>query len=191
MKVGVFSGTFDPVHSGHVAFCLEAKRVCGLDRVVLLPEQNPRGKENVTSLEHRIAMLELATKDYPDLEVLTLNSSRFTVEETLPELRRLFPDDELTLLLGSDVVNALAGGWPGIKDLCKKMKLVIGLRHGATKEAVDQTMEHLQHELGIAIDYRCIESPEAQAASTKLRGVEHSDPRVAAYIAKHKLYGAY
>ncbi|HVI69805.1 MAG TPA: adenylyltransferase/cytidyltransferase family protein, partial [Magnetospirillaceae bacterium] len=61
-RVGVFSGTFDPVHRGHLAFALSAQKRAQLDTVVFLPEHSPRGKIAVGSFTHRLEMLRLATK---------------------------------------------------------------------------------------------------------------------------------
>ena len=78
-KVGIFSGTFDPVHAGHIAFALEAMESAGLDKVYFLPESMPRRKSGVTHYAHRLAMLELALKPYNKLSILELPDKQFSV----------------------------------------------------------------------------------------------------------------
>lgn len=128
-KIGVFSGTFDPVHKGHVAFALAAAETAGLDKVYLLPEALPRRKQGVTHYAHRIAMLRLAIKPHPKLGILDLPDKQFTVNRTLPRLQKRFKQADLYLLIGSDVVPVLASGaWPDAKNLLSSVKLVVGLR---------------------------------------------------------------
>src|SRR5688500_13565413 len=114
-RIGIFPGTFDPVHQGHVAFCLEALRVCKLDEVLLLPERVPREKQNVADFSRRRSLLQDAVSARPALHVMVLNSDQFTVKETLPELQRKLGDAELTLLVGSDVVRTFLYRWEGLK----------------------------------------------------------------------------
>ena len=64
-RIGIFAGTFDPVHKGHISFALQAIEAAGLDEVVFLPEPRPRHKQSVTDQSHRIAMINLAIKAYP------------------------------------------------------------------------------------------------------------------------------
>ncbi|HEU5121705.1 MAG TPA: adenylyltransferase/cytidyltransferase family protein, partial [Candidatus Saccharimonadales bacterium] len=60
-RIGIYSGTFDPVHYGHIAFAASAIRACNLDEVVFLPEPQPRYKAGVTDIAHRLALLTMAT----------------------------------------------------------------------------------------------------------------------------------
>src|SRR5689334_19364766 len=96
-KIGIFSGTFDPVHMGHVAFALEAKEDLGLDEVIFLPELSPRLKEP-TAIRHRYTMLDLSVRGQKGLTVKLLDMPRFTIKDTLPELQHLYGDAKLVLL---------------------------------------------------------------------------------------------
>jgi nicotinate-nucleotide adenylyltransferase len=68
--VGVFAGSFDPVHEGHLTFALQAAVEGELERVCFLPETRPPRKSDITDVAHRVAMLHLATRPYPQLGVL-------------------------------------------------------------------------------------------------------------------------
>lgn len=194
-RIGIFSGTFDPVHMGHIAFCKAAMERAELDKVVLLPEAEPRDKAGVTPLASRQAMLQLATSGLPNFEVLVLSSRQFTVPKTLPELRRHFLEDELVLLVGSDVARTFAYRWPGLAQLLKQVELVIGLRQRDSAAEIDVLMRELGKTYALKVRYQCVPSPQAHAASKAVRLGQHGavdlDPKVARYIAKQQLYDAY
>lgn len=132
-RVGIYAGAFDPVHSGHLAFVLQAKQAAQLDEVIFLPERRPRHKPSVEHYAHRTAMIKQALRPYPDLAVLELVDKHFTVYRTLPQLQALYPDAQLVLLIGSDAALGL-GDWPGSYSLLKSFEIVIGLRSDADKE---------------------------------------------------------
>ncbi len=126
-RVGVYAGTFDPVHAGHIAFALEAMQTAKLDRVIFLPERRPRFKTATEHFGHRVAMLNRAVRPHPKLEVLELVDGNFTVKRTLPRLHSLFPGVQLVLLMGSDVVSHVPD-WPDADSLLAECELAIGLR---------------------------------------------------------------
>ncbi|HSW98998.1 MAG TPA: nicotinate-nicotinamide nucleotide adenylyltransferase [Candidatus Saccharimonadales bacterium] len=184
-RVGIFPGTFDPVHEGHIAFALQALQAAGLDRVVLVPEPWPRGKQ-CTALAHRAAMLELAVAAHPQLSVLRATSRQFTVARTLPELQASFPQDKLALLLGSDVLRGLAR-WPGLAALLAQMELVAGLRASDTVTQADTLLRSLA-----GARFTIIESPHPHATSSVVRQGAHRQAMepVAGYILQNQLYAA-
>jgi nicotinate-nucleotide adenylyltransferase len=69
-RIGIYSGTFDPVHSGHISFALQSLKAAKLDKVYFLPERRPRNKQQVEHFGHRVAMLKRAIKPYPEFNVL-------------------------------------------------------------------------------------------------------------------------
>ena len=193
LRIGIFSGTFDPVHNGHIAFCRTALQACKLDQVVLIPEEVPRAKQLVTPLEHRLLMLALATQDDHKLSVTRLATPQFTVSQTLPELRRHFPGAELTLLLGSDVAKTFAYRWPQLEILLGQLELAIGLRHGDNPDAIAVLMRRLQETYGVPVRFTCLQSPHARAASSGVRSGHRNtvDPKVTDYIARNDLYASH
>lgn len=193
-RVGIFSGTFDPVHEGHIHFCKSAMEAARLYKVVILPEPEPRAKPAATSLEHRYEMLKLATAQEPELEVMKLEGeSRFTVAQTLPKLQKIFAGDELYLLIGSDVVPGLAKGWPGLKNLLEQMSLVVGMRD---TNAQDSTVKALQNMYSQFLDLQprvtFVNSPFPTVKSTDIRQDANVFgaviPQIEEYITEHGLY---
>ena len=69
-RVGILSGSFDPVHKGHIAFAIDAMKQAKLDEVYFLPEVKPRRKPGVSHVSHRIAMLQIATRPYEKIKIL-------------------------------------------------------------------------------------------------------------------------
>lgn len=134
-RVGIFSGTFDPVHQGHIAFAQEAIRARQLDKVYFSPEQHPRNKVEVTDIAVRVDQLERTLNSFPKLAVLRLDQPMFTIDDTLPKLLKQFGGAELSLLMGSDVSKGLSY-WPSVQKLLNAMSLTIGLRGNDTEAEV-------------------------------------------------------
>lgn len=110
MRLGVFGGTFDPVHSAHVAMAEAAAAKFRLSRILWVPARvSPHKSETPTDARHRVAMLALAIQGRPDwsvsLEELDREGPSYTVD-TLRDLAARSLHDELWLLMGTD---ALAG----------------------------------------------------------------------------------
>ena len=182
-RIGLYPGTFDPIHSGHIAFAQAALAQCSLDEVIFIPEHTPWRKQTVTSLHHRYALIEKAIQGLPGLRVMQLDTKQFTVEKTLPELKRLFNDASLTLLMGSDVAKGLHH-WEGLSELLQQVSLAIGLRG-------DDTAETIAALLPPQANYDLVQTEQGHIASSQVRkGSRASDLPAAAqaYIQEHKLY---
>jgi len=191
-RTGIYSGTFDPIHPGHIAFAEEAMRVCGLDEVIFVPEQKPRGKEYVTDILHRIALIERATEAIAGLQVMRLASEQFTVEQTLPELHKAFGDSNLTLLVGSDIARTFLYRWEGLDTLLADVSLAIGMRSNDSSDEITNIMSQLERDYCNLIDYTLISTQDADIASSQIRNgtadISRLHPGMLAYIQEHQLY---
>jgi nicotinate-nucleotide adenylyltransferase len=193
-KIGIFSGTFDPIHAGHISFALKALESAGLDRVMIIPEAMPRRKEGTTHYAHRVAMIKLALKPYKKLKLLELPDKQFSVQKTLPRLKKLFPEDELYMLLGSDMVDLLispraAEQWPGIDAMLSTIKIIVSVRDKKIREEHRQKVDRLQsNALLFASGKPLTSSRDIRAAL--LRGKMHKDvlPSLRDYIKSNWLY---
>lgn len=109
--IGIFGGTFDPVHFGHLRAAVEAREKLGLDDFRLLPAgQPPHRSDTVARGEQRLAMLRLALADCPDLRVDDREVRRpgySFMTDTLAEIRGEAGEAPLLLLIGQDAANAL------------------------------------------------------------------------------------
>ena len=134
MRVGVFGGTFDPIHDGHLVAANESAWILGLDRVLFLPAGNPPHKqgETVTTAEDRVAMVRLALADNPRFELCTLELERtgpsYTVD-TLRELHRREPGIEPYFIVGMDSLADLPS-WHDPGGILKLAHLVAVHRAG-------------------------------------------------------------
>lgn len=115
-KVGLFGGTFNPVHLGHLSGARETTQSLGLIRVIFMPAARPphKGSVDLAGFEHRRRMLELAIRDNPMFEVSSLEANRpgpsYTVT-TLKELsRELGPGLSLTFIIGAEAFIEI-GTW--------------------------------------------------------------------------------
>ena len=139
-KLGLFGGSFDPIHAGHVAPVREARRLLGLERVVFLPTARPPHKSarEFAPPLRRWAMVELALLEEPGLEAspleLTPDSPAYTVE-TLEHFRRLEPQAELHLIIGGDSFADLPH-WRRWRELVELARLVVLVRPGWQREAL-------------------------------------------------------
>lgn len=164
-RIGIFSGTFDPVHKGHVAFALQAIEKADLDMVYFAPEVKPRRKAQVTHFAHRVAMLKLATRPYKRLGVLELPDRYFLARTTLPKLQQKFPGCQIHLLLGSDLFEHMPT-WPQVELLIGKVGLVVGAR--GTYE-VSEALAQLPQLPVQPLEFHVLDSVERQASSASIR----------------------
>lgn len=192
-SIGIFAGTFDPIHNGHVAFA-RAALAQGLEKVYFLPEPRPRHKQGVRALEHRLAMISAAITDEPQFGSIKLEQARFTPHETLPVLQQRFKHYQLALLFGDDVIRHIAD-WPQVAELVSAVSLLIAVRHGRASDLV-RTFQVLAQTSGLMFDYDLIQlDKQATVSSSAVRLALHrgmpchdAPPAVVAYAADHQLY---
>ena len=112
-RIGIFGGTFDPIHVGHLAVASAAAHGMHLDRVLFVVAHRPWqkvGTRQIADSALRLAMVDAAVSDRDDLQASSLEIDRggssYTID-TVEELRVAEPDAELILVVGSDVVGDL------------------------------------------------------------------------------------
>jgi nicotinate-nucleotide adenylyltransferase len=111
-KIGLFGGTFDPPHIGHLILASEAVHQLGLSRLLWMLSPDPPHKleQPITPLLHRLEMLKLATADNPAFEISRLEIERpgphYTID-TVRQLSQLEPNADIVLLLGGDSLRDL------------------------------------------------------------------------------------
>jgi nicotinate-nucleotide adenylyltransferase len=134
MRVGVFGGTFDPVHQGHLILAEQCREQGRLDEVWFVPAPRPPHKEEqtLTRFDQRVEMLALALAGNPAFRVQDLEKERegpsYTVL-TLADLQRRHPGDELFLLIGSDTLADLPA-WREPQRLVRHAGLLVTARPG-------------------------------------------------------------
>lgn len=126
MRIGIFGGTFDPVHFGHLRTVEAAAMKFSLSRVLFVPARlSPLKSELPTDDRHRVAMLALALAGRPDwsiaLDELDRERPSYTVD-TLRALAARFPDDEAWLLMGTDTLAGL-GRWREPEEIIRLARI--------------------------------------------------------------------
>ena len=108
-RIGIYGGTFNPPHIGHIQAAKQAVTALGLTKLLIVPDRIAPHKvmpENTPSGQQRLEMLRIATADCGQIQVSDIELSREGVSysyETVTQLKEMYPDAELVLLMGTDM----------------------------------------------------------------------------------------
>jgi len=146
-KIGIFGGSFDPIHHGHLRPARETLAALGLDLLLFVPSGSPPHREApVASVAQRLAMLRAAIADEPRFQVdereLKRQGPSYTVD-TLATLRAEHPGDALVLLLGSDAFLGLPG-WRRWHELFRLAHVAVLHRPGWDLKSGGELGEELE-----------------------------------------------
>ena len=138
-RIGIFGGTFDPIHFGHLRAAEEATEKFKLDQVMFIPVGNPPHRAKpAASAQDRLAMLRLALRQHPTFTISAIEilqpATSYTLT-TLQKLKKNQPRAQFYLLLGTDQL-AEFHRWKGPRDILKLVKVVALLRPGFSEAAV-------------------------------------------------------
>lgn len=187
MRLGVFGGSFDPIHKGHVAAAVSVLAARGLDRLLLVPAARPPHKEGCEApFEDRLAMARLAAEGHPGLEVSGIEGERagrsYTFD-TLEALERLHPDAVWELLVGADMLADLPR-WHRAEELLARVEVVAFRKPGWDPPAPPSIPCHWVEIPGIEVS--ATEVRRRLAAGLDVAGL--LNPCVFAYIRSKGLY---
>ena len=169
-KYGIFGGSFNPIHYGHLMICEYIKEEMGLDMVIFIPTGNPPHKELELSAEDRYEMVRLAISPNPDFEISDIETTRvkksYTVD-TVRELKKIYKEEKLYFLIGLDSLFQLKT-WMKIGDLSQEIEFVVALRPGyLDREEINKEIDFLRENFGTKINL--IKTPLYEISSTDLR----------------------
>lgn len=215
MRVGVLGGTFDPVHLGHLRAAEEVGEDLGLDRVYLIPAAMPPHKDRkpVTSFEHRLEMIRLATEGAPMLKPLDLEGRRQGLSysiETLRELHSMFPSGlELFFIIGMDAFLEITA-WKEHERLFDYSHFIVIQRAGTQEGRFEEFVQSLGmgfkreesgrtflHPSGMRVFYKKITLMGISATQIREKisrggSIRYLTPKaVRTYIMEKGLYGAH
>ena len=203
--VGIFGGTFDPVHYGHLRAALEVKEIFGLDQVrLILSAQPPHRPAPQASAACRLAMLTLAVQNQSGFIIDTREIDRagasYTVL-TLESLRLEFPNQALLLFIGTDAFEHLKAWyqWQRLFDLAHVVVLTrpgyqIGQLDASFRERLTTRQSLLSERHAGILFFQTITQLDISASAIRLMLGQGRSPRfllpdaVLNYITAHKLY---
>ncbi|MFH0984012.1 MAG: nicotinate (nicotinamide) nucleotide adenylyltransferase [Candidatus Omnitrophota bacterium] len=189
MKIGIFGGTFDPVHLGHLELAQNALAQFSLDKIIFVPALQPPHKQDAalfTSAKDRCEMVRLAIQGKPFLEFSDCEILRKGVSytfDTVCEFEKKYPHDTLCLILGGDAFEGI-NTWHRADELKRKVQFLIARRG-------DHQMREPQD-----IRAEWIQMPPCSIASSAIREAikcgknvdDDVSPEVLHYIRVHALY---
>jgi nicotinate-nucleotide adenylyltransferase len=188
-KVGIFGGTFDPIHLGHLITAQSVKEIRKLDKIIFIPAFiSPHKSDAVTSsAEHRLNMIKIAIEgitffDYSNTEI-SRNGISFTID-TLKELKKIY--DELEFIIGYDNIFKFHD-WKDPDEILKLTTLIVLKR----KSSKPPAFEDNYYKQAVFVQTRGIEISATDIRERVKHGLPINylvPPKVMDYIYKHKLY---
>jgi nicotinate-nucleotide adenylyltransferase len=200
MRIGVFGGTFDPVHLGHLIVAEQCREQAQLDQVLFIPAARPPHKleQPLTPFGQRVEMLQLALAGQPAFVVDELEKDRpgpsYTAD-TLEQLHRREAGAELFLIVGSDCLPDLPF-WHDPGRIAEQAGLLIVPRPGTEVWPPEQLRAALRLPAHVNLRQQTVSVPLVDISSRELRrkvgagrSIRYLVPRaVECFIATHRLY---
>lgn len=196
-KIGIFGGTFNPIHKGHIELANYCKKEIGLDKVILVPTYTPphKNSDNLASADDRLNMCKIASAKFQDFEVSDIEIKRKGASYTyltLEYLKDKFINDTLYLLMGADMFLTL-DSWKNPKQIFRCAKIVAIPRDDESYTKLVNYYENTIKPMGA--DAVILKSSVISVSSTKIRNnlkeqVTNNllDNDVLNYIKNNKLY---
>ena len=202
--IGLFGGTFDPVHKGHLQLAEQAMSRLNLDEVQFLPCANPVHRQAPRALsQQRLEMLECALNEYPGFEVNALEIERGGPSYMIDTLRQIVKQGEqraISLLVGVDAFNSLLN-WKSPREILAIAHVVVCRRPGTQLDKsifidyqVESVTELFQHKAGCIFLLDIEENPCSSSEVRRLLAENQSvntclTRPVIDYIQQNHLYG--
>lgn len=186
-RIGIFPGSFDPIHDGHIEVARAASEQLELDLVAFMIEEKPWGDKQPVALVHRIQMIQLALRSEQKMTLLTDVGDHFTIDKTLPKIETEFTDCELYFIFGGDVfIHMNTKQWPDLEKLLEHY-IVVFERGVITEKRIS---EHARN-LGMVIAIIPSTLPHHSSTDVRLeaqnKAIWVSEP-IAKYINDNELY---
>lgn len=197
-RIGIFGGSFNPPHVGHIRAAVRCAEQLELSRVLLIPARQTPGKElpeDAPTPEQRLAMTRLAAEESPLLAVSDLEISspgKSYTWQTIRKLRERYPREELVLLVGTDMLCSLPE-WRDADQILREASVAVLPRGGKQeRQRIAEGTDNLRRMGGRVCTVDC---DPCEISSTQLRRLlafrcasEFLSPAVEGYIRENGLY---
>lgn len=197
LRLGIFGGTFDPPHVGHLVLAAESLHQLKLDQVLWVLTPDPPHKKNlrITPLETRLEMLQACLQDAPEFNLSRVDIDRPAPHFALDTMRLLaaeYPNTELFYLMGSDSLHDLPN-WHKPLEFIRQCKSIGVMHRPGDLTRLDEVESQLP---GISLKVRWVLAPLLEIASSDIRQRAAGGrpfrfflpPSVYELIQKHQLY---
>ena len=170
-KIGIVGGTFNPIHNVHLLLGEAAREQFGLDRIIYIPTGRSYLKqdENIPAGEMRYQMVKLAIDNNPYFTCSRLEIDRegntYTID-TINELKKMYPGDELYLILGGDTFKQIEN-WYKSEELFKSCIILAAVRDNMSIEDMDKQRSYLHDKYGA--DVRILQFRNIDLSSSDIR----------------------
>lgn len=169
-KYGIFGGTFNPIHYGHLMICEYLKEELDLDKIIFIPTGNPPHKDLDVSARARYEMVKLAISSNPTFEISDIETNRIKLSytvDTVRDLKKIYKDEKLFFLIGLDTLFQLKT-WKKIEELSGEIEFVVALRPKYIDiEEINRELKFLRENYGTKVEI--IHTPLYEISSTELR----------------------
>lgn len=192
----LYGGTFNPIHRGHLDICVRARQAVDARRVLLMPAAQPPHKSAgwLAPDQDRLAMCALAAREYDLIQVddweIRRGGRSYTVD-TLGHLAAVFPEEELWLLIGTDMFLTFTQ-WHRWEEIGKMASLLVASREEGDREQLLDQQQKLAEQ---GVRSRLLQNPPMPMSSTQIREELRRDgttekvcPQVLDYIREKELY---
>ena len=172
MKIGIYGGTYNPPHTGHMQAAKQAIQILNLDKLLLIPDRIAPHKEipaGSPAPEQRLQMLRIAAADCPEMEVSDIELQREGPSYsylTVEQLRAQYPDAELILLMGTDMFLSFHT-WREPERITKEATLGVFFRGEKGEREKILAKKHQLEEAGAKVEL--VENRILNISSTQLR----------------------
>lgn len=191
MRVALYGGSFNPPHLMHekIAYTLLERKI--VDKIIFLPTSNYYPKKDLIDDKIRLEMLKIITKNSKNMEVSIYEFQKRTYTyETLRHFKKLYPKDEIFLLMGSDNFNELET-WKNYEEILKNYKLLVIKRMGATLKWTSETKKFKKNIEILNLGIKKLSSTEIRKLIKENNWEELKDkinPSILKFIQERKIY---
>jgi len=193
MKLGIYGGSFNPPHNMHLKMATELINNKILDKVIFVPTGSKYPKSGLINNKYRLEMIKLMINNIPNLDVsdYELKDNQVYTYETLNHFKKLYPNDEIYFILGSDLYKDFSS-WNNSEYILNNFKILVTLRDEDKKEELEKI--NLSNKDNIIYTNISLDSLSSTEIRDKIKNKdiafleENMNYKIIEYIEKNHLY---